>query len=73
MVKFGVSFSRGVKNRGYLFPKMPYSRVQDPQIEVKVLKSVPQTFEITQIGSIFGVPDAPARDESESLGWSIHP
>ena len=73
MVKFGVNFSRGVKNRGYLFPKMPYSRVQDPQIEVKVLKSVPQTFEITQIGSIFGDSDAPARDESESLGWSIHP
>ena len=73
MVKFGVNFSRGVKNTGCLFPKMVLFEGPALEIGEKALKSVPQTLEIVQIGSFSGDPDAPARGNRPRLGWSIRP
>jgi len=55
MVEFEVNFSRGVKNRGYLFPKMVLFEGPRPSKSmVQTLKSVPQTIEIIQIRSFSG-------------------
>ena len=57
------AFSQNGPNRGS----------QTLEIDVQALKSVPQALEITKLSAFFGHLDAPARDESESLGWSIQP
>jgi len=68
------SISREGKKHRLPFPQNgPIRGSKTLEIAVQALKSVSQVLEIIQIGSIFGAPDAPARDESERLGWSIRP
>ena len=68
MVEFEVNFSRGVKNRGCLFPKMVLFEGPRPSKSmVKVLKSVPQTLKIIQIVSFSGTQTL-LREEIDK-GW----
>ena len=68
MVEFEVNFSRGVKNRGCLFPKMVLFEGPRPSKSLsKTLKSVSPTLEITQIRSFSGLQTL--LRETNPRGW----